>query len=155
MKRSQARGEAPNRLTKLSKSISLNKYREKHMNTTKQKGKDIHHPSTQTKSKRKNTQRNQSHRMTDHQKVHSPKRRNRGIRNPKYSLHFTFSSVQSTRTNSNTHKTRHFTYGGHLMLATTDRLKSSTENFTPPPGMTHAQKMGILAERPRKSWSDA
>ena len=54
-------------------------------------------------------------------------------------------------------------------MATTDGMKSNCDD-TPPPGMTHAQKMGIQntpqigmthskmgipAERPRKSWSDA
>ena len=67
----------------------------------------------------------------------------------------------------------HYAYRGNTWLATTNGLLSNSDiNDTPPPGMTHAQKMGILdstpppglthvqkmrilAERPQKSWSDA
>ena len=37
----------------------------------------------------------------------------------------------------------HFAYEGHKRLATTDGMKSNCVD-TPPPGMTHAQMMGIL-----------
>ena len=79
------------------------------------------------------------------------------------------SKPQNSRTLPRPNDLSHLAYGGHKRLATTDGMKSNCDD-TPPPGMTHAQKMGIpntpppgmthvkmgiLAERPRKSWNDA